>query len=225
MSESSTLPVRLILARHGEAEGSREFRFNGSSDVALTPHGEAQAQRLAVALAAFDLAAVYASPLRRARATAEAIAAAAHPSLSLEILPDLREQSYGSWERLTAVEARARDPKRFAAWSAGMRIAPPAGETLSALRQRVVACVSLIAERHPGQTVALVAHVGPIKALLCTALCMPLSGARRFWLDPASYSVVDWRIASDGRQASLVRAVNIASHLAGLEQPGALEIP
>lgn len=225
MSEPPTQPLRLILARHGEAEGSREFRFNGSSDVALTPHGEAQAQRLADALIPFNLAAVYTSPLLRARATAEAIAAVSHPGAPLEILPDLREQSYGSWERLTAVEARARDPKRFAAWSAGMRIAPPAGETLSALRRRVVTCVALIAERHPGQSVALVAHVGPIKALLCTALCMPLSGARRIWLDPASYSVVDWRIASDGRQVSLVRAVNVTSHLAGLEQRGALENP
>lgn len=225
MSEPPTQPLRLILARHGEAEGSREFRFNGSSDVALTPHGEAQAQRLADALIPFNLAAVYTSPLLRARATAEAIAAVSHPGAPLEILPDLREQSYGSWERLTAVEARARDPKRFAAWSAGMRIAPPAGETLSALRRRVVTCVALIAERHPGQSVALVAHVGPIKALLCTALCMPLSGARRIWLDPASYSVVDWRIASDGRQVSLVRAVNVTSHLAGLEQHGALENP
>ena len=221
MSEPSTPPLRLILARHGEAEGSREFRFNGSSDVALTPHGAEQAQRLAEALVPFDLAAVYTSPLLRARATAEAIASAAR--LPLEILSDLREQSYGSWERLTAVEARTRDPKRFAAWSASMRIAPPAGETLSALRRRVVASVALMAERHPGQTVALVAHVGPIKALLCTALCMPLSGARRIWLDPASYSVVDWRITSDGRQASLVRAVNVISHLAGLHPRDILE--
>lgn len=223
MSEPQSPPLRLILARHGEAEGSREFRFNGSSDVALTPYGVEQAQRLAEALAPFDLAAVYASPLLRARATADAIASAAH--LPLEVLPDLREQSYGSWERLTATEARARDPKRFAAWSAGLRIAPPAGETLSALRRRVVACVTLMAERHPGQTVALVAHVGPIKALLCTALCMPLSGARRLWLDPASYCVVDWRIAGDGRQVSLVRAVNVTSHLAGLKHPESLDKP
>ena len=212
MSEPSTL--RLILARHGEAEGSREFRFNGSSDVALTPRGEEQAQRLASALVPFDLAAVYSSPLLRARVTAEAIASTAH--VSVEFLPDLREQSYGSWERLTAVEARARDPKRFATWSAGLRIAPPAGEMLSSVRRRVVACVTAIAERHSSQTVALVAHVGPIKALLCTALCMPLSGARRLWLDPASYSVVDWRISDDGRQVSVVRAVNVTSHLAGL---------
>ena len=214
MSESPTRPLRLILARHGEAQGSREFRFNGSSDVALTPRGAEQAQRLAAALVPFDLAAVYTSPLLRASATAEAIASAAR--LPVETLPDLREQSYGSWERLTAIEARARDPKRFAAWSAGLRIAPPAGESLSVVRRRAVACVTLLAERHPGQTVALVAHVGPIKALLCTALCMPLSGARRLWLDPASYCVVDWRIASDGRQASMVRAVNVTTHLAGL---------
>jgi broad specificity phosphatase PhoE len=204
--------VRLILARHGEADGSREFRFNGSSDVALTPHGEEQARLLASALAPLAPAAIYSSPLVRAYATAEAIASAAQ--LTVEILPELREQSYGSWERLTAAEARQRDPKRFAAWSAGMRIAPPAGESLSAVRQRVLACVSEIAERHPGQTAVLVAHVGPIKALLCIALGLPLSGARRVWIDPASYSVVDWRVGADGAQRSLVRAVNMTSHLA-----------
>jgi probable phosphoglycerate mutase len=206
--------VRLILARHGEAEGSREFRFNGSSNVALTPHGVAQARLLADALHSLTPVAVYSSPLARARATAEAIATRAN--LTVEIQPGLREQSYGSWERLTADEARQRDPKRFAAWSAGQRIAPPAGETLSAVRQRVIACVCELAERHAGDTVVLVAHVGPIKALLCAALGLPLSGARRFWIDPASFSVVDWRVTADGQQRSLVRGINIVSHLAEL---------
>ena len=203
--------VRLILARHGEADGSREFRFNGSSDVALTPNGEEQARRLADALAPLAPDAIYSSPLLRARATAEAIAA--RTELPLHELPELREQSYGSWERLTAAEARQRDPKRFAAWSSGQRIAPPAGETLSAVRQRVVACANALVERHAGQTVVLVAHVGPIKALLCTALGLPLSGARRIWLDPASYSVVDWRVSEGEQQRSMVRAINVVGHL------------
>lgn len=206
--------VRLILARHGEAEGSREFRFNGSSDVPLTPHGVAQARLLADALYPLAPVAVYSSPLARARATAEAIATRA--SLTVEIQPGLREQSYGSWERLTADEARQHDPKRFAAWSAGKRIAPPAGETLSAVHQRVVACVCELAERHVGETIVLVAHVGPIKALLCAALGLPMTGARRFWIDPASYSLVDWRVTTDGQQRSLVRNVNVTAHLAGL---------
>lgn len=211
----TTTPVtRLILARHGEAEGSREFRFNGSSDVPLTSHGLAQARLLADVLYPLAPVAIYSSPLARARETAEAIAT--RTNLAVEIQPGLREQSYGSWERLTADEARQRDPKRFAAWSAGQRIAPPAGETLSAVRQRVVACVCELAERHMGVTVVLVAHVGPIKALLCTALGLPLSGSRRFWIDPASYSVVDWRVTTDGQQRSLVRGVNVVSHLAGL---------
>ncbi|HEY7339964.1 MAG TPA: histidine phosphatase family protein [Ktedonobacterales bacterium] len=215
----STLPtttpvVRLILARHGEAEGSREFRFNGSSDVPLTPHGLAQARLLADALYPCAPVAVYSSPLARARATAETIATQAN--LAVQVLPGLREQSYGSWERLTADEARQRDPKRFAAWSAGQRIAPPAGEALSAVRQRVVACVCELAERHMGETVVLVAHVGPIKVLLCAALGLPLIGARRLWIDPASYSVVDWRVTVDGQQRSLVRGINLISHLAGL---------
>lgn len=216
MSAPSTTPpvVRLILARHGEAEGSREYRFNGSSDVPLTQHGVAQARLLADALYPLAPVAVYSSPLARARATAEAIASRAN--LAVEIQPNLREQSYGLWERLTADEARQRDPKRFAAWSAGQRIAPPAGETLSAVRQRVVACVCELAERHAGETVVLVAHVGPIKALLCAALGLPLSGARRFWIDPASYSVVDWRVTADGQLRLLVRSVNVVSHLSRL---------
>lgn len=204
--------VRLILARHGEAQGSREFRFNGSSDVSLTERGQQQARQLADALASLRLAAIYSSPLVRAQATAEAIAA--RTLQSVRILPDLREQSYGAWEQLTADEARQRDPRRFAAWSAGKRIAPPAGESLSAVRQRVVACVREVAELHAGEAVALVAHVGPIKTLLCTVLGLPLSGVRRIWIDPASYCVVDWRVADDGRQLSMARAINIVSHLA-----------
>ena len=103
--------VRLILARHGEADGSREFRFNGSSDVALTPNGEEQARRLADALAPLAPDAIYSSPLLRARATAEAIAA--RTELPLHELPELREQSYGSWERLTSREGgRTRHTRR-----------------------------------------------------------------------------------------------------------------
>jgi ribonuclease H / adenosylcobalamin/alpha-ribazole phosphatase len=205
--------VRLILARHGEAVGSRELRFNGSSDVPLTPIGEEQARRLAEALAQMAPVAVYSSPLSRAQATATAIAHASHAPLHL--LPDLREQSYGSWERLTAAEARARDPQRFAAWAAGRKIAPPAGESLTAVRQRVVVCAQGIAEAHSGQMVVLVAHVGPIKALLCSVLGLPLRGTRRFWIDLASYSLVDWRLAPDGTHESTVRAINVVTHLVG----------
>jgi broad specificity phosphatase PhoE len=204
--------VRLILARHAEAEGTRELRFNGSSDVALTEHGIRQTLLLADALAPLGIAAVYTSPLRRAHATAEAIATKAQ--LPVHVLPDLREQSYGSWERLTAEEARTRDPKRFAAWAVSTKIAPPAGESLVMLRRRMEVCVADVAERHPDETVVLVSHVGPIKALLCVALGLPLSGARRIWSDPASFSVVDWRVSEDGKQRSVVRAVNVTSHLA-----------
>ena len=132
----------------------------------------------------------------------------------MEILPELREQSYGSWERLTADEARQRDPKRFAAWSAGMRIAPPAGESLSAVRQRVVACVSEIAERIRARQSCWSRMLGQSKRSCASPLGLPLSGARRFWIDPASYSVVEWRVDADGAQRSLVRAVNVTSHLA-----------
>ena len=62
---------RLVLVRHGETEWSRSGQHTGSTDIPLTPDGERDARALGSRLAAFDLALVLASPLARARRTAE----------------------------------------------------------------------------------------------------------------------------------------------------------
>ncbi|HEX6798022.1 MAG TPA: histidine phosphatase family protein [Ktedonobacterales bacterium] len=203
--------VRLVLARHGEALGNRELRYLGRTDAPLTPRGEAQARLLATALSGIPAAAIYSSPLRRAHDTAEAIGA----ELGLGVATDraLREQDFGAWENLTRAEVLARDRTRLAAWEGGADTAPEDGEAPYALRERVVACANTLAARHPGATIVLASHVGPIKALICAALGLPPSGAFRMWLDPASYSVVDWR--PDG--AGILRAFNATAHLSDLE--------
>jgi broad specificity phosphatase PhoE len=58
-----------------------------------------------------------------------------------------------------------------------------------------------------GQTIVLVSHVGPIKAILCAALHVPLTTARHLFLDPATISVVDWGARP------LVRLFNAHGHL------------
>ena len=68
----------------------------------------------------------------------------------------------------------------------------PGGETLAALQERVLALAAGLAGVGPSAPVVLVSHVGPIKALLCAVLGLPLSGSRRMFLDPATVSVVDW---------------------------------
>lgn len=212
MSAPRPPAVRLVLARHGEARGNRELRYlGGRTDAPLTPRGEEQAHLLAAALAQFPAAAIYSSPLRRAHDTATAVAAALGLAVSVE--EALREQDFGAWENLTRAEVQARDPARLAAWEAGAEMAPEGGETPYALRERVVACANDLAVRYPGATLVLASHVGPIKALVCATLGLPPSGAFRMWLDPASYSVVDWRPDPDG--TGLLRVFNATAHLAG----------
>lgn len=192
--------TRLLLVRHGEAQGNRELRYLGVTDPPLTATGEEQARRLAEALRGAPLRALYSSPLLRARATAEALARTVAgddtPPLAPRLEPGLREQDYGAWEGLTFAEAQALTPQAHAAWERGEVDAPPDGESLARLRERSVACATALAERHRGEVIALVSHVGPIKALVCAALGLPAQAARRMWLNPASVCIIDWRLSA-----------------------------
>jgi len=188
----SAPPLRLLLVRHGEVLSNRELRYVGSRDEPLADSGHEQAGRLAAALATLPLAAVYSSPLARTRATAERIAAARSQPLPLRLEARLREQSFGEWEGLTRAEVLARDAERLLGWEADLGTAPPGGESLAAVQARALDLVGELVRSHAGEWIALISHVGPIKALLCAALGTPLATARRMFLDPGTLSVVDW---------------------------------
>ena len=208
---TATRWARFVLVRHGEATGNRELRYLGATDAPLTERGHAQARQLADALRAYPLAAIYSSPLTRARETANVIAAP--HGLAAHVEDDLREGHFGAWENLTRTEAREAYGAALAVWEAGTDVAPPGGESLEAVRTRAIACATRLAARHAGEMVALVSHVGPIKALVCAALGLPAAGALRMWLDPASVCVVDWRTGADGTAAGLLRVFNATAHL------------
>ena len=100
------------------------------------------------------------------------------------------------------------DAEHLLAWERDTALSPPGGESLDAIHQRVSAVVEKLAAAHPDQTIVLVSHVGPIKAVLCAALGAPVSSAFRIFLDPATISVVDWR-----EPQPVVRLLNSHSHL------------
>ena len=204
------MPVtRFILVRHGETIANREFRYIGASDNALTEHGQVQAVQLAGALSILPVAAVYSSPRQRAYQTALPIAS--RHGLTVQILEDLREVDFGLWEGLSRGEVIARsvqDAEYLLAWERETALAPPGGESLDAMHRRVSAVVEKLVQAHPDQTIVLVSHVGPIKAVLCAALGVPVSAAFRIFLDPATISVVDWR-----QPYPVVRLLNSHSHL------------
>ncbi len=201
--------TRFILVRHGETRANREFRYVGARDDALTEQGQAQAEKLAEALSMLPLAAIYSSPRLRAYHTALPIAAC--HGLTVQVMDDLCECDFGAWEGLSRAEVLVRsvqDSQHLLVWERDTTIAPPGGESLEAMYQRVAGAVENLVQVHPDQTVVLVSHVGPIKAILCAALGASISSAFRIFLDPATISVVDWQ-----ERLPVVRLVNSHVHL------------
>ena len=98
--------MRMLLVRHAETDWNRERRFQGGRDVPLSATGREQAESAARLLAATPLAAVWSSPLARARDTA-AIIAAPH-GLEVQETAAFREMGFGEWEGLTHDEVRER---------------------------------------------------------------------------------------------------------------------
>jgi broad specificity phosphatase PhoE len=201
------MPTRLLLLRHGQTELSVQRRYSGHGDPELTPLGHAQAAGAAARLARVpEIAAVLTSPLRRARQTAEVVAAAAGAPLAVR--PRLIETDFGKWEGLTFAEARARDPQLHADWLGSEEVAPPGGESFAAVGRRVAAELADVLRDHPGATLVLVSHVTPIKMLLRDALQGGPGVLYRLHLDLAALSIVDFY--PDG--GASVRLVNDTSH-------------
>lgn len=202
-------PTRFILIRHGETQANREMRYIGSRDDALTEKGQEQAHLLAEALSTLSISAVYSSPLQRAQHTAQPIAARHH--LEVQTSEALRESNFGQWEGLSRDEVLARssqDAKRLHAWEQDTSVAPPDGESLEAMHRRVKELAIQLKRLYEDQTVVLVSHVGPVKALLCAALGAPVITSFHIFLDPATISVVDWH-----NTHSIVRLLNSHAHL------------
>jgi ribonuclease H / adenosylcobalamin/alpha-ribazole phosphatase len=185
--------LRLFLARHGETADNLQMRYLGGRDKPLTENGIYQSRCAAEALAQLPIKTVISSPLRRAADTAAKIQAACGIELRLDTR--LAEGSFGSWEGLTraeVLELGTRDTELLARWESDASCAPPGGESIESIQTRVIALVEELIDEFPNSSVALVSHVGPIKALLSAVLGIPLQASRRMFLDPGSISVVEW---------------------------------
>ena len=203
-------PVTTVLLRHGETALSAERRFAGRGDLPLTGLGEKQAAAAAARLAGRKVDAIVSSPLRRARQTADAVAAATGVPVSVE--DGLMEVDFGEWEGLTFAEARERWPDELTAWLADPSLAPPGGESFADAAARVGPALDRVLAAHPAESVVVVSHVTPIKTVICRAMLAPPAAMFRFHLDLASLTEIDW--FADG--PVLLRSLNDTAHLAGI---------
>jgi alpha-ribazole phosphatase len=201
--------ARLILARHGETIWNAERRYQGWSDILLSARGEEQARALAERLAGERINRVYASDLRRALVTAEAIAGRHHIDIIQE--PRLREISFGAWEGLTYAEIQARDPAGWERWLRDpVEAAPSGGESMGQLAARVGSLLEELRRLDERESVLLVAHGGSLQTLLCLAVGLDPQGRWKFRLEPASLS--EAHLYTEG---AIITLLNDQHHLKG----------
>jgi len=146
----------LLLVRHGETDWNRDGRWQGHSDTPLNEAGREQARRLAAEVREVDV--VYSSDLVRARETAEIIAS----ELGLDVQTDarLRERGFGAWEGRTSAEIETEFSDQHARWLAGEAPGAADAEPFGDFGARVQAFVADVLDRHPDETVLVVAHGG-----------------------------------------------------------------
>jgi broad specificity phosphatase PhoE len=200
--------MRLILVRHGETDTNKARVALGRADVELNEHGRWQAQRVAASLKDESIGAIYSSPLKRALATAEPIAASHR--LEMQIDGGLIEMDIGEMEALTFQQVSERHPRFLRAWLGGQAPyeAMPGGECLLDLQERAWEAIERIRERDEQGTVAAVTHNFVIIAVLCRVLGLDLANFRRLRHSLAAKSVLEM-----GRDQIIVVSFNDTCHL------------
>ena len=179
----------IYLLRHGAVQGAETRRFIGHLDVPLSAQGERQSRVQAARLAGATLTAVVTSDLARARRTGE-IVGAPHGLVPV-VVPSLREMAMGRWDGLTAEQIQEREPAAFADWMARVGEFPfPEGESVADLLARAWPAFEAIVAAHEGEAVAVVAHGGTNRALLCAALGLPLARLLALGQDYGALSVL-----------------------------------
>ena len=184
--------MRILLARHGETKWNAEGRYQGQVDVPLSEVGEAQARQLGERLREVRIDRAVASPLARAKRTAELALGPAREAM-LKLDGGFAEIAHGTWEGLLASEIGAMDGERLRAWrEAPETVLMPQGESLQHVLDRAwpaleCACEGLGAE----DTLLVVAHDAVNRVLLCRILGLPLARLWTFRQAPTTINLLE----------------------------------
>ncbi|MBI3592088.1 MAG: histidine phosphatase family protein [Nitrospirae bacterium] len=196
----------LYLIRHGETEGSETKRYKGSIDIPLSEKGIEQVKKTSGFLihslrdSASSkqpdndkglLTAVYCSDLNRSLKSA-GIIAGPH-GLTPLVVPDLRERSFGIWEGMSFTEIKEKYPAEFEAWAGNpLKYSPIEGESTIEVSERVINALDAILSNHNGERIAIVAHGGVNRIILCHIIGIPLENIFRIEQDFAAVNIIEF---------------------------------
>ena len=230
----ASVPLRIVLVRHGLSSFNIEKRIQGRDDLSsLTETGQDQARLTGQALEGIGLDAVYSSPLRRAADTARLLLQTQGSGTAIQFEQDLLEIDLSPWTGLTPADLAERDPNGLALWRDAperLELQRSDGSVYSPLRELMEQAqrfLNTLLERHGGrdQTVLVVAHNAILRTLLLQLLGLPIDHFRRLRIDNTSVSVLNLLPPPDGsaRPFSIqIESLNGVSHLGSpLPAPGA----
>jgi broad specificity phosphatase PhoE len=175
---------KIFLARHGITDANVKRHFIGHSDLPLLPQGVEQAKSLRDTIALIKPNSVFASPLKRARQTAEL--ACEGLNINIELEPDFKEADFGLWEHHSLVEMEPDYPTEADQWRAGdLDLTFPEGECMREFSERVnVACQRL--KDLDQECVVVFAHAGVIAQAICHIMGHPAEQHISYGVPPAS---------------------------------------
>ncbi|MHB1457175.1 MAG: histidine phosphatase family protein [Armatimonadota bacterium] len=206
------------MVRHGQTDSNKENRIQGHANTHLSKLGHIQARLVGEWLQNEQIDAIYSSDLNRAYETAEAIAG--YHNLPIYTDGRFRECCFGEWEGKTVDEVKAEYPVLFDKYCKdSIKNRAPGGERLEELQLRVIEAVSEIVRQHSDDTVALVTHGGPVKALICYILGAEFTAFKHLGPDNCGVSIMI--CTSDNRW--YLDTLNDTCHLAGITESTAGE--
>jgi probable phosphoglycerate mutase len=207
---SAEIPTFIYFVRHGETilTPTRKFSGTGSLDPELMQEGLDQADLVAEEVVKLGADVLIASPLKRTRQTAEAIARTT--GLEINFDESWYELSFGDWDGKSIEEVKAEDPDAYQAWLNSTAYAPGGGESYDQASVRIEEALEKLVAEYPGKKVIVVTHNGVIKTAIKLAMGAPAEAVFHVDATPCSISSISiW--PSDGLRA--VRSVNERGHL------------
>lgn len=185
------MPETIFIVRHAEAESNVQKYFAGFTDAPLTPLGKQQAKVLRKRLAHEGIGRAFSSDLSRAKGTLSALSL----GCPAEFTPLLREKNYGQLEGVRWGE----EEEKYAAHHSDPFLRAPGGESIEDVQGRVAKYFDSRIFSAPEEKVLVVSHHGPIVALACGLLGMPLGKWRHLRLGNCGLTILTrengiWRL-------------------------------
>ncbi len=179
----------LILIRHGETKWNKLKKYQGHMDIELNDWGRKQSEEAAKELANLEVDYFASSDLKRAKETAEIIAAFHDNNVSE--YKELREMNFGDWEGKRFQEIQNENPLDFQKWIKDpVKYSPPSGESLEEFQERVLIGFNKILQKETKRNV-IITHGGVIMIYLASILELSLINYRKFEVANTGITKID----------------------------------